>query len=449
MPKKMIKWIQLLPVILLAGLATPAVAAPYAVPKAVGKWGREKGYYKVVLLHHLGFAQFQLTHLLDGTTIVMAGRGYIMRPPGSHLWTEHLPPIHSARIWLFSCVGGVRKHLFFAALVWPKWAAKWLCSVQPKVPARMLIPYTGNGVVGFADGRVGGFTLGSHLVLTVDGGRHWVPQPKLSAGRLYRLKWLNGRELLVAGVKRTLLLTVHSGGTITLHSGGMALPVESPIYQYSLVRFGWPMTWHACYPRQHNKLAANKPAVLEKTDLKSGKILALYKVGNATAFFPFHGGFVAVVPHKSMYLGRSWLEVYTVRGGKTVLTHKTDSDFCQMVEWRSRGKLVYNGDHAQGLYQLDVHTGMTKPTGIRLKKWIVPPNPNSPGVIMHSKAFVSAVHAVMRIVAKLKGPYIARYGRGFKKLGSPWTNVPPWKWVKANMALAKKLYAEQEKAAGK
>ncbi len=429
--------------------ATPAAAAPYAVPKGVGKWGREKGYYRVVRLHHLEFARFQLTHLLDGTTIVMAGRGYIMRPPGSHLWTEHLPPIHSARLWLFSCVGGVRKHLFFAALVWPKWAAKWLCSVQPEVPLRMLIPYNGNGVAGFANGRVGGFTLGSHLVLTADGGRRWLPQPQLGFGRLYRLKWLSDRRLLVAGIKGTLLLAVHSDGSMQVRSRGMALPVESPIYQYSLIPFGWPITWYASYPRPHNKLAAKKPAVLEKLDLKSGKVLTTYKVRGATAFMPFHGGFIAVVPHASQLETKSWIEVYTVEGGKAVLAHKTDSDFWQKVEWRSRGRFVYNGDHAGGLYQLDVHTGVIKPTSIRLKKWIVPPNPNSPDVIMGSKAWVSAVHAVMRIVAKLRGPYIARYNDGFKKLGRPWMGVPPWKSVKANMALAKKLYTEQEKAAGK
>ncbi len=164
----------------LVGLVTPAAAAPYAVPKGVGKWAREKGYYKTVREQRLPFARFMTTRLADGTMVVIYGRGYIERQPGSHLWTQHLPPRHSGNLWLWQCVGGSRRHMFFIAKAGPKWASTWLCSVRPKGRAKMLLPLHGYGnSAAFVDGQTGAFAVGSHLVTTVDGGEHWVPQPKL------------------------------------------------------------------------------------------------------------------------------------------------------------------------------------------------------------------------------------------------------------------------------
>ncbi|MGC8553783.1 MAG: hypothetical protein ACP5O7_13120 [Phycisphaerae bacterium] len=435
------KWLYTISSAVLLGTVLTAVAAPYAVPKAVGKWAREKGYYKTVRLHHMGFIKFELTHLLDGTTVVMAGRGYIERPPGSHLWTEYLPPIHSARLWLFSCAGGSRRHLFFRALTWPKWNTGWLCSVRP---ARMLIPYTQNGVAAFASGHVGAFTLGKHLILTEDGGRHWLPQPKLGAGRLYRLKWLSKDRLLIAGVKATLLLQVHSDGHFTLLARGAAIPLNTPKSQCVLVRFGWPITWWGIYPNIGNK----GPALLEKADLQTKNVLEKYPVQRAKAFFPFDGGFIAVARHKGN-LGsiQSWLEVYRVRNHKAVLVHKTDSNLWQKLEWRSHGRLVYNGSGKSRLYQLDIATGKVKPTSIQYKEWIVPPNPNSSEVIMQGKAWHRAVAALLRGTSKLKGPYKKKFFHDFLKRGRP--GADPWKWMKVNMDEISKLYAEQQAAAGK
>jgi hypothetical protein len=440
------KWLCRVSAAVLLGAAGSAVAAPYAVPKGVGRWAREKGYYKTVRLHHVGFIPLGLTHLLDGTTVLMAGRGYIERPPGSHLWTEYLPPIHSARLWLFNCVGGSRRHLFFRALTWPKWNTGWLCSVRPGVPARMLIPYTQNGVAAFASGHVGAFTLGTHLILTVDGGRHWLPQPKLGAGRLYRLKWLSNKRLLIAGVTGTLLLSVHSDGHFTLIARGAAIPLNTPKSQYVVIRFGWPTTWWGIYP----DIGSKGPALLEKANLQTNKVLEKYSVPRATAFFPFHGGFIAVTRHRgNLGSGESWLEVYRVRNHKAVLTHKTNSDFWQKLEWRAHGRFVYNGSGKSRLYQLDIATGKIKPTSIQYKKWIVPPNPNSLQVILHSKAWRAEGDALMRVVAKLRGAYLTRDISEFRKLGLPGDKLPPWKWMRASMRLAKKIYAEQEAAAGK
>ena len=419
----------------------PTWAQKHAI--AARKWFREKGYYKTVRVHHLPFAQFTITRLADGAMIVIYGRGYIERLPGSHLWMQHLPPRRSSGLWLWQCVGGSRRHLFFIAKAGPKWASTWLCSVRPGQRAEMLLPIHGYGSsAAFADGHIGAFTVGSHLVVTVDGGRHWLPQPDFNAGRLYRLKWLNDRRLLVAGVKGTLLLRVPPDGIASLRGHGTAVPLNGSSSQCELVRLSWPDLWWAVvYPR-----GGKKAAVLSEVDLKNGKVLAHYKVRRADAFFLFHGGFVAVVPRGQF---GNWLEAYRTGKGSAVLMHRAKADFGTMLEWRPHGKFIYNGNHIGGLYQFDVNTGVIKSTSIQLKKWTVPPNPNSPAVIMKSKAFLKANGEVLKVLDKLRGPYIGQFVKAIKKLGHPGINAAPWKWMRAITADVKKLYAEQEAAARK
>ena len=420
------------------GIAAATAAA--AAPKGVGKWAREKGYYQTVQAHILPIANFTVTRLSDGTMIVIYGRGYVERPPGSHLWTQHLPPRHSGNLWLWQCVGGNPHHLFFIAKAGPHWGTTWLCTVRPKQQARMLLELRGNGSSAtFASGRMGAFALGSHLVLTVDGGRRWLPQPKLGAGRLYRLKWLRADRLLVAGVKAVLLLRVSADGSIKVLARSTPVPPKSAVGQYQLVRFGWPYSWWAAYSRD-----LKKRSVLKLFDLQMGKVLARYPVPQASAFVPFHGGFIAVTPRGQM---DNWLEIYRRRGGRAVLEHKAKADYWATLEWRPHGRFVFGGNRKQGLYQLDVHTGVIKPTSIRLKKWIVPPDPNSPQVIIHSKAWLKAIAALIRGTSTLKGAYKQRFFHDFFKRGRP--GADPWKWMKTNMDEIKKLYAEQEKAAGK
>ncbi len=65
-------------------LINAAAAGPVAVPPAVGTWAREKGYYKIVEAQQLPFEKFELTRCRDGTVILIYGRGYLERLPGSH-----------------------------------------------------------------------------------------------------------------------------------------------------------------------------------------------------------------------------------------------------------------------------------------------------------------------------------------------------------------------------
>ncbi len=301
----------------------------------------------------------------------------------------------------------------------------------------------GNGSAAtFANGRDGTFTIGSHLVVTVDGGRHWNPQPNWGTERLYRLKWLGRGRLLAAGVKATLLVKVHSDGSVSLLGRGVPLPIGSRMRPASVVRLGWPDTWWAINPPGSKK----KGTVLSEVDLATGRMLAHYRVASGGTFILFHGGFVLVAPRGQF---KSWLEVYRIEHGRPVMTQKTKADFWQMLEWRPHGELVYTDMEHEHLQEFDIHTGTITPTTIRLKQWIVPPNPNSATVIMHSKAWMKAGAALIRMGAKLKGKYGRRSLQEMEKLGRPGVNIAPWKWMKTVTEQTKKLLAEQQKAAGK
>lgn len=241
------------------------------------------------------------------------------------------------------------------------------------------------------------------------------------------------------GVKGTLLGKVHSDGRVSVLHRGIAVPASSAVAQCQLVHLGWPVAWWVRYPRDRVK-----PGVLSEVDLENHRVLAHYKVPPANVLITFFGGFIAVTARGQ---NDNWLEVYRTRGGKAVLVHKAKADFYTMLEWRPHGRLVYNGNRKEGLYQLDVHTGVIKPTFMQLKKWIVPPNPNSPEVIIHSKAWHRAVGALLRGTSKLRGPYKKKFFHDFLKRGRP--GADPWKWMKVNMDEISKLYAEQEAAAGK
>jgi len=428
--------------LLFATTSATLSARAVLVPKAAGAWARQHGYYKTVQARRLPFAKFELTRCHDGTVIIIYGRGYIERLPGSHLWTQHLPPLHSSKLWLWRCVGANRRHLFFVAMTGPHWNSAWLCGLRAKGRPRMLTPVHGNGSAAeFTNGRLGAFTIGKHLVLTADGGRHWLPQPSFGAGKLYRLKWLNDGKLLVAGDKGTLLLRVHSDGQASVRSRGKAIPLDNQTSQYTVARFGWPDIWLAEYPKDQKKRVT-----FGKVDLANGKVLARYKLRQRGTFFAFHGGFVLVAPDGQNH---SWLEVYRIRHGRAVPTVQAKADFWQMLEWRPHGEFVYNGDDEERLYQFNINTGKITPTSIRLKKWIVPPNPNSVAVIIHSKAWINAVDAQTKLAVKLRGRYSKRYLRQLDTFGAVLAHrVQPWKWMRATTALLNKLYAEQVKAKG-
>ena len=406
---------------------------------AARKWAREKGHFRTVTLHHLAYLQFGITHCRDGTTVLSGGRSYFEHLRGGHLWVEHRLPAHPRHLWIGRCFGANRRHLFFLAFIGPNVfkSQTWLCAVGPKRRPRPLTPVSSGVRAAFRSGGVGVFAFGSHLVTTVDRGRHWLPQPSPGAGRIYQLKWLHNGRLALACIKATLVEKINSDGSLTPVRHGVAMPSGR---RDSLLHFGWPDSWYCVYPPGPSKVDR-----LKEVDLRSGKVVAHIKVHWATTeFFLFHGGFVLVTMGRK---NRQWICVYRTGNGKVALALKAKSNFGTMLEWRPHGWMVFGGQ--SHLDQFNIHTGKIEPTSVKFREWYVPPNPNSAGVIMESKAWSRALNTMSAAAGKLRGAYARRFLTKLGRLGKPGVSMAPWKWMRANTADVKKLYAEQEAAARK